>query len=133
MCVRGSGVSQLVEWLGYELDDPGSNSRQGAKKGLSVSSPSRPDRLFGLTQPPIQRVPGGSLPGGKADDEVKLSVQRWTDKQPQTFFEGGIMKWPEQCRQCTEVKGEYEEKQVHVQKSPVYIWTVLVRKGYQPR
>lgn len=46
--------------------------------------------LFG----PIKEDLGGKI--FRADDEVKLSVQLWLDENPQTLFERGIMKLPEQ-------------------------------------
>jgi len=47
--------------------------------------------LFG----PLKDALGGKI--FRADDEVKLSVQRW---------QGGIMKVPEQWRRCIEVQGD---------------------------
>jgi ribosomal protein L31E len=46
----------------------------------------------------------------RADSEVKLSVQWWLDEQPQTLFERGIMKAPEQWRICIGVYKECAEK-----------------------
>jgi hypothetical protein len=44
--------------LGYGLDDRGSRVRFPAWAGDLFSSPPRPERLWGPTQPPIQWVPG---------------------------------------------------------------------------
>jgi len=46
----------------------------------------------------------------RSDNEAKLYVQWWLDKQWQTLFESSIMKVPEQWRWCTEVQGEYVQK-----------------------
>jgi len=58
----------------------------------------------------------GSLkesPGGKrikADDEVKLSVKRWLNEQPQTFLERRVMKVPQEWRRFIKTRREYVGK-----------------------
>jgi hypothetical protein len=71
----------------------------------------------------------------RADDEIRLFLQRWQDEQPQSFFERGIMKLSLRWGRYMEVRGRYVEKRVVLfgkkkkncyyvsyKVSPVYIW-----------
>jgi hypothetical protein len=77
--------------------------------------------LFG----PLNETPEGKI--FRAEDEVKLFVQRWLNKQTQTVFKTGIMRLPERWKRCIEVQREYAEKKYYFKKcktfknSPVYI------------
>jgi hypothetical protein len=55
--------SQYSDWLRAERSR-GRSSTPGKVKNFLVFTSSRP--ALGPTQPPIQKVPGGSFPGGKA-------------------------------------------------------------------
>jgi hypothetical protein len=46
----------------------------------------------------------------RADDKVKLSVQRWPDEKQQTVFERTIMKLPQRWRWFTDIQGGYIEE-----------------------
>ena len=49
--LRGPSIAQSVQWLRYGLENSGFKSRQD--QGI-LSSPKRPDRLWGPTQHPVQ-------------------------------------------------------------------------------
>jgi histone-lysine N-methyltransferase SETMAR len=64
---------------------------------------------FHLFGPPKESLGGKRF---RADDEVKLFVQRWPDKQPQALFQRDIKKLPKRWGQHIEVQGENEDKHV---------------------
>jgi hypothetical protein len=53
---------------------------------------------------PLKEALGGER--FKADDEVKLSEQRWLDDLPQTLFKRALKEVPVRWQGCAEVQGE---------------------------
>jgi hypothetical protein len=72
--MEGSRDSVVGIATGYWADDRGVGVRVPVVARI-FSSPRRSDRLWGLTQPPIQWVPGVKRPGCKADHSPPTSAK----------------------------------------------------------